>query len=153
MVAIANGVMDTPALPPRLPSSRILTWWNRNWYWFIPTLVVSAMLFFAVMLFSILWAIFGMMKATEPYRDPVAWAASDPAVISALGDPVEARWYLSGNISSSGPHGEASLAIPLRGPQGRGTLYVEGRKSSGEWHYTLLRVRLHDGTNLDLTPP
>jgi hypothetical protein len=47
---------------------------------------------------------------------------------------------LFGLIKSSTPYQQA-LAIPLQGPRGSGTLYVEARQSAGTWTYSTLTVQ------------
>ena len=42
--------------------------------------------------------------------------------------------------------GYADLVIPISGPKGEGTLYVEAEKARGQWYFTTLEVTVA-GTN------
>ncbi|HVS04101.1 MAG TPA: cytochrome c oxidase assembly factor Coa1 family protein [Thermoanaerobaculia bacterium] len=44
-----------------------------------------------------------------------------------------------------GAGGEASLAIPISGPEAAGTLYVEADKAAGRWRFSALQLAPRDG--------
>ena len=69
-----------------------------------------------------------------------------PQAVEALGEPITMGWQLSGNINISGPSGDADLSIPVSGPRGAGTLYVEAEKQAGEWEYQVLELAI-DGSS------
>ena len=92
--------------------------------------------------FAIMSAILGVLKSSDAYQHALSRARENPAVVSALGAPIKEGYFTSGNISVSGASGEAKLAIPISGPKGEGTIYVEARKSAGEWTYSVLVVRI-----------
>ena len=114
------------------------TWWSRNWKWFVPTGCATVVLVFALGIVALVGFVFGMIKHTGAYAEAVARAKADPAVIEALGTPIEEGFMVSGQISETGPSGTADMSIPLRGPRGAGTLYVEAKKSAGRWEYQRL---------------
>jgi hypothetical protein len=118
--------------PPRT------TWLARNWKWFVPAGCLSLLLVFGVFVAAVLTIVFGSMKSSDAYRLAMDRARASGAVVEALGTPVEEGFFVSGNVSVSGPSGSAELAIPVRGPRGKGTVYVEARKSAGEWTFTRL---------------
>ncbi len=55
----------------------------------------------------------------------LARAQTNPALIEAIGSPILQTEIVSGNTNVNGPTGEANLSIPLSGPKGKATLYVE----------------------------
>jgi hypothetical protein len=58
---------------------------------------------------------------------------------------------VSGSFEETGPSGQASFAIPVSGPKGAGTIYVEAKKSAGQWHYEVMAVQLDgSGNRIDL---
>src|SRR5258706_2258744 len=61
-----------------------------------------------------------------------------PAVVAALGMPIVEGFFTSGNIKVSGRSGSADLAIPISGPSGSGTVFLEARKSAGQWSFLTL---------------
>jgi len=140
----------TPAQPQR-------SWWSRNWKWVVPVgclVLLLPILALAGFVGTILAIVFGSIKSTDVYEQALARARSNPAVVEALGQPVEDGWWMSGHISTSGPSGSADISIPLHGPKGKGTLYAVATKSAGRWEYQTLEVEV-DGREdrIDLLGP
>ena len=121
--------METPRKP---------TWFSKNWKWLVPGGCLSALVLFGAFLAMILSIVFGSMKASDPYRLAMDRATASPAVAEALGTPVKAGFFVSGNISVDGASGSADLAIPLSGPKGKGPVYVAARKAVGQWPFARL---------------
>ena len=118
-------------------------WWGRNWKWFVPVGCLSTLVLFASFLAILLTFVFGMLKDSAPYTRALEIARSNPAVVASLGTPIEEGYFVSGNITENGPSGEAELAIPISGPRGSGTIYVEATKSVGEWTIFKLVAEFH----------
>jgi len=58
---------------------------------------------------------------------------------------------VSGNSNVNGPTGEANLSIPLSGPKGKATLYVEAKKSADLWMFRTMVVKIEKtGERIDL---
>lgn len=127
-------------------------WLARNWKWGLPVGCLAIVLLFAAFFGAVTYAVFGMMKNSDPYTLAMALARGNPVVTHALGTPVEEGWFVSGSIRESGPAGEAQLAIPLSGPKGKGTLYVEARRSLGQWSLRQLVFEAPDASRIDLLP-
>ena len=117
-------------------------WWQRNWKWFVPVGCLSTLLLFVGGIVLLVTFVFGMMKSSDVYGQAVARAKANPEVIAALGSPITEGYSTSGNIQQSGPSGSAELSIPLSGPKGKATIYVEARKSAGEWSFGKLQVEI-----------
>ncbi len=126
------------------------SWFSRNWKWLlalgclVPTLCCGG---FGL----VTW--FGVQKVIKEgpvYAESLAKAVIHPEVAKALGEPVKPGGMVSGNVSDNGGSGTASLKVPLEGPKGKGTLYVEASKSAGQWNYTKMEVELADGKRIDL---
>lgn len=131
----------TPAPLPPPPMGRP-SWFSQNKKWFIPTIIVVPILLIASFVAGIFGMVFGMMKSSEPYKHAVAVAKADARVTAQLGTPVAPSWYASGSINLSPSTGSADLAIPLKGPQRHGTVYVVAKKSAGIWRYQTLEVEV-----------
>jgi hypothetical protein len=120
-------------------------WWSRNWKWFVPlgclTMIGLVVTFVAV----IVVIVFGAMKSTDVYKDSLARAQKHPAVVEALGSPVDDGLFMSGKTEVNGASGEANLSVPISGPKGQGTLYIVAKKSAGQWNYEQLVVELAQG--------
>ena len=120
--------MDQPLTQPP-------NWWKRNWKWFVPLGCFTVVLLFLAFIGLILVIAFSAMKSTDVYREALAHAKADPAVIEALGSPIKDGFLVSGNTNVNGASGESNLAIPISGPKGKGTIYVSANKSLGQWNY------------------
>ena len=99
-------------------------------------------LLFLAFIGSIVAIVFSAMKSTNVYREALARAKADPAVIEALGSPIKDGFLVSGNTSVNGASGESNLAIPISGPKGKGTIYVSANKALGQWNYSGLVVEV-----------
>jgi Cytochrome oxidase complex assembly protein 1 len=136
----------SPGTPPHRRS-----WWSRNWKWFVPTGCLTLILLFAAFIGAVVLLIFGSMKQSDVYKHSLAKAQTDPVVAQKLGTPIKPGMWLSGNININGPSGEAKLSIPISGPKGTGTIYVEATKSAGKWNYSLMQVAIDgEDTRIDL---
>jgi hypothetical protein len=128
-------------LPPQ-PATPKPNWWKRNWKWFVPLGCFTVVLLLFVFAGSIVVIVFNAMKSTDVYKEALARAKTDPAVIEALGSPIKDGFLFSGNSNVNGASGESNLAIPISGPKGKGTIYVSASKSLGRWIYSGLVVEL-----------
>src|SRR5215468_3991331 len=100
---------------------------------------------------SIFVVVFSAMKSTDVYKDALARAQRDAAVIETLDSPIKDGFLMSGSTNVNGATGESNLAIPISGPKGKGTIYLSAKKSLGEWNYSGLVVELgqmHQRINL-----
>jgi Cytochrome oxidase complex assembly protein 1 len=124
------------------PATPRANWWKRNWKWFVPLGCFSMATLFLMFIGSILVIVFSAMKSTDVYREALARAKADPAVIEALGSPIKDGFLVSGNSNVNGASGESNLAIPISGPRGKGTIYVSANKALGQWNYSGLVVEV-----------
>jgi len=129
-------------------------WFGRNWKWFVPLACVWGLVVIAGFVALILYLVFGLMKSSDVYTEALARAKANPSVVMALGMPIKEGLVVAGSIRVSGPSGEADLEIPISGPKGKGTIYVEAHKSAGRWNYLKLFVEIGvDGERIDLLKP
>jgi Fungal protein of unknown function (DUF1783). len=128
--------------PLTQPATPKPNWWKRNWKWFVSLGCLSVALLFLVFIGSILVIVFSAMKSTDVYKEALARAKADPAVIEALGSPIKEGFLVSGNTNVNGASGESNLAIPISGPKGKGTIYVSANKALGQWNYSGLVVEV-----------
>jgi hypothetical protein len=131
--------VDQPLTQPATPTPN---WWKRNWKWFVPLGCFTVALLFLAFIGLIVVIVFSAMKSTDVYREALARAKADPAVIEALGSPIKDGFLVSGNTNVTGASGESNLAITISGPNGKGTIYVSANKSLGQWNYSGLVVEV-----------
>jgi len=126
-------------------------WFGRNWKWVVPLGCLLPVLFAGGCgLLAFLFAT-GIMKQSDAYKIALARAQANPAVIEAIGSPILQTGVVSGNSNVSGAVGEANLSIPLSGPKGRATLYVEAKKSADRWLFQTMVVEIEKtGDRIDL---
>ena len=91
---------------------------------------------------SIVVIVFSAIKSTDVYKEALARAKADPAVIEALGSPIKDGFLVSGNTNVNGASGESNLAIPISGPKAKGTIYVSASMSLERWNYSGLVVEV-----------
>lgn len=141
-------------MPPPLPAAPRRGWWQRHWRWAVPLLGLFCAAAFAGFIALLMFAVFESIRASDAYTTAMQRTSEHPQVTQALGTPVEPGWYLMGEVTVSGPSGEASLQIPISGPKGEADLYVEAEKSAGRWTYSTLLVEV-DGQDapIDLLAP
>lgn len=84
--------------------------------------------------------VMGAVKKSGAFQEALERARVHPAAVAALGEPIEPGFFVSGSVNVEGPSGQAELAIPLHGPRGKGTLYVEASKRADRWEFALLEL-------------
>lgn len=125
--------------PPPIPNAPKTDWWERNWKWCVPVIVAVAIAGFTGAFVGIV----GIVKSSDAYQEAVQRSRSSPAVVAALGTPIEEGFFVAGSVSSGGGSGRANLAIPISGPKGTATLYVNATKTNREWHFNRLLVQMN----------
>jgi hypothetical protein len=126
-------------------------WWERNWKWFVPVGCLSVILIFVGGIALMVTFVFGLMKTSDAYVQALSRAKENPAVVEALGRPIEDGYFSSGSINETGPSGRAELAIPISGPKGSGTIYLEANESANQWSFSKLEVEIDKtGERIDL---
>jgi hypothetical protein len=113
-------------------------WFSRNWKWLVPSGCLLMAVLIACFIGAIMYFVFSMMKSNDAYQHALEIARNNPAVVEALGKPIEDGAFVTGNFEENGTSGTANFAIPLSGPKGTGKVYVEARKSAGQWNYAVI---------------
>ena len=132
-------------MPPTPPYERPPSWFQRNKKMAIAggcALVAFVILLVIGFVAAIALGVMSLVKSSGAYAEALTLARQNEEVRTALGEPIEEGWFVTGSVKTSGPSGEASLAIPLSGPRDAGTLYVEGRKSAGAWRYSVMELEV-----------
>lgn len=130
----------TPKPAPRPKPMRTVQ--PRNWR----RLVLMGLAGVIVLGSAIALFVFSMLKRSEPAQFALERARTHPAAIAKTGMPLEVGWVVSGSLRYNGSAGTVRLALPVRGPNGGGTIHVRGVKRDGRWSYSELRMAPADGT-------
>ena len=137
-----------PSAPPPRPRG----WWQRHWKWAVPLIALIVLSLVFAFVYGLTTVIGGAVRDNDAYRIAMAQAAADPDLVAAIGSPIEHDGFMSANMSR-GVRSTASLRIPVSGPRGEATVFVEAEEIVGVWRFSLLSVTV-DGadTPIDLLP-
>lgn len=125
-------------------------WWNRNWYWALPGGCLGCLALPLGACVVLLGGMLGAVRTSGGFQDALAQIQSHPEVVAALGEPIEAGWFFRGSINISDSTKTVDVSVPISGPDGAGTLYVEGEETAGVWRFERLEVELDNGDWIDL---
>lgn len=96
---------------------------------------------------------FGVMSALKnslTYALTMQEVRTNAAAKAALGDNIEAGFWVNGSISIDiDGTGDAQLSIPLTGSKGSGTVFSRGVRTNGIWDLRLVLLDV-DGSNAPL---
>jgi hypothetical protein len=148
--------MSTPAysLPGNAPAPPTRTWFARNWGWFVPVMLLGAVLLFGLFAAGIFELVTSLMRSSDAYKTAIQRAEDSPQVAQKIGYPLKVGWFTSGNINLVNDNGEANLSIPISGPRGKGHIEVSAKKRHGKWTYQTLEVDVDgDDTAIPLLTP
>ncbi len=112
-------------------------------------IVVAALALLAAFVAAMFFMVSGMLKQSDAYRSSVDSLRANVQAMELLGPPITTG-FPSGNVRTSGPSGEAQLAIPVEGQKASGTLYVEATKTMGVWKTDRLELQIEGGERIDL---
>jgi hypothetical protein len=112
----------------------------------------SALVLFGIFAVVIVVVVFGAMKKSDVYQEGLRRAQADPAVVAALGTPIEAGLMVTGSVNVDSSGGHATLDFPISGPKGKATVHAVATKSGAGWEYSALTVKPENGALIDLTP-
>jgi F0F1-type ATP synthase membrane subunit c/vacuolar-type H+-ATPase subunit K len=134
---------------PQLPGTLEKNWFERNWKWFVPSLLGGL----AILIIGVALAIVGLVmvsiKHSDVYTQAMKGVSENPEVQQELGTPLKADFFIMGYINTSSSSSHAELTIPLSGPKGTATVYVVASKDLGEWSFERLIVKI-DGSGKKL---
>lgn len=127
------------------------TWWSRNW---VRVLVLSGCGAVALFLGGIALTVvgaFAVIRSSGACQEAVARAGASPAIVQALGAPLEVGWFVTGTLD---PGRSADITIPVTGPRGKARIHVVASKATGTWVFSTLTVKLRaTGGQISLADP
>src|ERR1700761_9310781 len=92
-----------PPLPPQIPRQK--NWFDRNWKWLVPTLLIFIVLLIGGFVAPVFFGSPNMRSTSEPYHVAVERAMKNADVQAKLGTPMKVGWLSSGSINLNGPSG------------------------------------------------
>ena len=112
-------------------------------------LIVLGVALVAVLVFIV----FGAIKKTDAYKVALAKVKSDQRVIAALGEPVEAGFWVSGKMNINNGKGNADFTFPVSGPKGKATVHAVATTEGQGWQYETLDVTPSNGPPINVLSP
>lgn len=128
------------------------TWFQRNWKWFVPLLMVGTLLMIAAFTSAVFSMITMIFRRSYPYQYAVAQARDSSEVARQIGSPFHIGWLIMGNLNQSVETGDARMSIPISGPRGHGHIIVVATKTENRWTFTTLEVDVAGRENPILLP-
>jgi hypothetical protein len=116
------------------------TWYERNHKWFVPVLIVTALLLIVSFVGGIFAIVEYALRSSYPYKLAVKASDESPEVTAMIGSSMHVGWLATGQFNSSGPEGNVSLSIPLSGPRGHGDIIVAAKKHANRWTFESFEV-------------
>jgi Cytochrome oxidase complex assembly protein 1 len=116
------------------------TWTERNWKWFVPLLIVGALLLLGAFVGGLFYVIEASFRSSYPYQVAVKRATESQTVAAKLGTPLHIGWLVSGKTNYNGAEASASLSIPVAGPNGKGSIVVIAKKRAKRWSFETMEV-------------
>jgi len=97
------------------------------------------------LVFAMIFGINKMIKDSDPYKMSFEMTATDPEISNSIGTPVESG-FVTGNLQTSGPDGQANLSYEIEGPNGAATVFVHSTMDMGKWSINCLEVQMSDNS-------
>ena len=124
------------------------SWFTRNWKWALPLGCLSTIGLFVVGI--ILFGIIGFSKIFNGNNDVTSKAIdlinNEQVIVQQLGSPIDSNGMMQGAISTTNDGGNADISVPLKGPNGTGTMFIKAVKVNDKWNYERIAVQI-DKTN------
>ncbi len=121
---------------------------QRRSYWRAALVIVGVALAGGVTLTGIA---LGAIKGSDAYRTSRDYLTDRPAVVSALGAPIDDGFFPTGSVKRNGDFGSAELSFDLKGSRAQGRALVSSHRDGQRW--VIDRARLQVGNELiELTP-
>jgi hypothetical protein len=127
------------------------SWWKRNWKWVLPvggcfTIIVITV----IAIGSIFYGVANAIEGSQAYTYALEKINKDEDLINALGSPIIKDGMVSGSWNNTNGQKSANMTIPISGPKGKGTLFVEATGEDDDWTYQVIRVEIDDSETFDI---
>jgi hypothetical protein len=117
------------------------SWLDRHAGWKIPLGCLLAIVFLGAFVAIVFTVVEVSFRKSAVYQEALNRAERNPDVASRIGVPLRPGRVLQGKINVSGSSGTAQMAIPVTGPRGKATIYLDARKAAGNWEFLTLQVQ------------
>jgi Cytochrome oxidase complex assembly protein 1 len=143
-VSVSYSPTPTPTAPAPAKSSGCLKWGLIG--------CGAALVLFLGFVAVIVLVVFGAIKRSDVYREALRRVQNDPAVTAALGTPIDAGIYVTGNVNLDTSGGHAKFDFPVSGPKGKADVHAVATMNGSKWEYSELTVTPANGPLINLQP-
>ncbi len=144
---------DAPPLTGESDESR--TWWKRNRWWFLPSLLISPVVLCGLPCGGLLYVTMTTIKDHPLYQLATIEVETNPQVSETLGSPVTVTSYapiVRHANSQSLRTGPLTLEFDVRGPRGAAKVTASGSLHGDEWLLESLNVEPDNGAEIEPGP-
>ena len=99
---------------------------------------------------SLFYGITTMFEGSDPYEHALEKINNDDEIIGLLGSPIVKDGMIKGSLNWHNGDGKADMEIPISGPKGSGTLYINASSLGDNWTYHEIRVVVKDNEEIDI---
>lgn len=141
-MAIASPQMESQIEPPRSRTGCVLLGVGGGCLGLI--LLCGGLAGFGI------FSLMAIIKSSDPYTESLRQAQQNDELGDVIGQPIDAGFFVQGNINLNNDDGKADLSYTISGPDGSATVKVEGTKTDGDWTYSRMDATTDDGSVIDL---
>lgn len=126
------------------------SWWKRNRKWFIPTSILSFLLFIGIILsIGNEGSVTDIVKAYSEdslYNEAIETVNKNPKVAKILGkiQSADELAILEGNVVYSNNGNSIETTIRIKGNKGKAKMDISAEKSGSKWTYKKINVRIKE---------
>src|ERR1700758_993656 len=117
------------------------SWIEQHPLWKSPLGLLVLALLIAIGATILASVIVGSFHSSDVYKEAMARASGSAQVRERIGEPIQAAWFVSGQLNVSGSTGHANLSIPIAGPRSKGLIRAVASKN-GAWRFSCLQVEI-----------
>jgi len=115
---------------------------------------ISGLVLWGVIIPIMVFTIGGVFKGNDAYKLSLATVQNNQELIDIIGSPIEAGFFVTGSMQTSGPNGQAALKYAVEGPYGSADTYVFASKEIEKWVINQLVVHFPDtNKRIDIITP
>ena len=127
------------------------SWWKKNWKWALPVGGCFTMIVIVIVAIgSIFYGVTNAIEGSQPYEYALEKINLDEDLINALGSPILKDGLVSGSWNYTNGKKSAIMTVPISGPKGKGTLFVEASAEDDDWTYQVIRVEIEDSETFEI---
>jgi hypothetical protein len=125
------------------------SWWNKNWKWFLPTLILFFLLFSFLLSSTINGNITDIAQAYSDnslYEKAIEKAKTNKRVLEVIGEiePIDQLAILEGNAIYTNNNNTVALSIRIKGDKGKGKMDILAERNGTAWNYKKINIRIKE---------